>query len=243
MSLTSKEFNKDKLELESNRLQHVESNVIDIVVDQDQHKICRICFEGTDNQECGKLIAPCSCKGSVGYVHDTCLKNWMLLRSKCRGSIVKCELCDWVFNMNIEITENFSFLRFKTEGWKSFISSFVLIFAMFGVTWMIWMMLKMTNIQLQDILSEGPTSTHVDEKLAAFVFIGAAFCLFLNVVLGVSVYHLIKEAFVQKVVRWDILDNLQEHTVDENVSIQNLEKLKVFIRKEEQYAGIFFDKI
>lgn len=35
--------------------------------------MCRICLEPDD----GSLIEPCSCKGSVRYVHENCLKQWI----------------------------------------------------------------------------------------------------------------------------------------------------------------------
>lgn len=36
-------------------------------------KNCRICFE-SENE--GILIKPCNCKGTIAYVHRTCLNNW-----------------------------------------------------------------------------------------------------------------------------------------------------------------------
>lgn len=33
---------------------------------------CRICWE-----EDGKKISPCYCAGSMGYVHEDCLKTWI----------------------------------------------------------------------------------------------------------------------------------------------------------------------
>ena len=46
-------------------------------------KACRICLEET-----GKLIQPCSCKGSTGNVHEACLKKWV-----AESGSEKCEIC------------------------------------------------------------------------------------------------------------------------------------------------------
>jgi hypothetical protein len=46
-------------------------------------KICRICLEEDDN-----VIAPCKCKGTSQYVHETCLSKWR--RNQKR---FKCEIC------------------------------------------------------------------------------------------------------------------------------------------------------
>jgi hypothetical protein len=50
--------------------------------------LCRICFEGADE---GDLRHPCRCTGSVGSVHEHCLRRWL----DTRGGIAnpRCELC------------------------------------------------------------------------------------------------------------------------------------------------------
>jgi len=51
----------------------------------DEEKICRYCFEG---ESVAKLISPCDCKGSAGYIHKQCVTKWMLL-----SELTTCELC------------------------------------------------------------------------------------------------------------------------------------------------------
>lgn len=41
---------------------------------QDTTTPCRIC---RDREPRGRLISPCLCKGSVKWVHDTCLQRWL----------------------------------------------------------------------------------------------------------------------------------------------------------------------
>lgn len=38
-------------------------------------EICRICI---GEEETSRFINPCSCKGSLMYVHEECLKLWIL---------------------------------------------------------------------------------------------------------------------------------------------------------------------
>ncbi len=45
---------------------------------------CRIC-----QQSSGKLLQPCACKGSVGFIHNSCLNTWL----DTKGEDV-CELCE-----------------------------------------------------------------------------------------------------------------------------------------------------
>lgn len=60
-----------------------------------QTSSCRICFntQYTENS----LIAPCSCKGSIAYVHQECLERWLNLKNS-----VSCDLCFYEFNVKME---------------------------------------------------------------------------------------------------------------------------------------------
>ena len=43
-------------------------------------KICRICLSGESEPLNNPLICPCTCKGSMKYIHYLCLKNWLNLK-------------------------------------------------------------------------------------------------------------------------------------------------------------------
>lgn len=59
---------------------------------------CRICHESNeptndmDLDSCGRLIAPCLCDGSLKYVHEKCIQQWIEI-SQSR----KCELCHFEY--------------------------------------------------------------------------------------------------------------------------------------------------
>lgn len=57
--------------------------------------ICRICHNG-DSFE--RLITPCNCKGTLGYVHRHCLENWL-----SRSGLTHCELCKYIFKTTQEL--------------------------------------------------------------------------------------------------------------------------------------------
>jgi len=38
---------------------------------------CRICWGFEENKELDPLILACKCKGSVGFIHFQCLKQWI----------------------------------------------------------------------------------------------------------------------------------------------------------------------
>ncbi|KAL3245428.1 hypothetical protein MRX96_017987 [Rhipicephalus microplus] len=57
------------------------------------HRMCRICFRGA-NEERGQLVAPCSCKGSIGLTHKSCLERWLRQRHTDH-----CDVCLARFNI------------------------------------------------------------------------------------------------------------------------------------------------
>lgn len=52
--------------------------------------VCRICQTNTANEI---LISPCYCKGSMAYVHLSCLEKWLNQSSRSY-----CELCKYQYN-------------------------------------------------------------------------------------------------------------------------------------------------
>lgn len=56
---------------------------------------CRICLQLTLEE----LIKPCECKGSLVYVHQSCLKTWILRLSEQNKDFKFCELCKTRYNI------------------------------------------------------------------------------------------------------------------------------------------------
>ena len=59
--------------------------------------LCRVCFGGTEPvlKASGQLISPCSCTGSVRYIHLHCLRTWQATQ-RAQGRHHRadcCELC------------------------------------------------------------------------------------------------------------------------------------------------------
>ncbi|WVQ81661.1 hypothetical protein IAT38_003786 [Cryptococcus sp. DSM 104549] len=48
---------------------------------------CRVC-RGVEDEEYGKFVHPCKCSGSVKFVHESCLKQWVANAEK-----KQCEIC------------------------------------------------------------------------------------------------------------------------------------------------------
>ncbi|AYV81899.1 MAG: putative E3 ubiquitin-protein ligase MARCH8 [Harvfovirus sp.] len=55
---------------------------------------CRICLDNCSTN----FIAPCDCKGSIKYVHRSCIEKWQKINYNAR---IKCELCNQKFQYSI----------------------------------------------------------------------------------------------------------------------------------------------
>ncbi|VVC27778.1 Zinc finger, RING-CH-type,Zinc finger, RING/FYVE/PHD-type [Cinara cedri] len=53
---------------------------------------CKICLSGGSDEQL--LIQPCTCKGSMGHVHLSCLERWLN-----ENGVGRCELCHFEFNV------------------------------------------------------------------------------------------------------------------------------------------------
>ena len=67
---------------------------------KDENKTCRICMEPESEEYI--LITPCKCKGSMEFIHEECLKAWILSQEK-EVTESKCELCFSEFEMEVSI--------------------------------------------------------------------------------------------------------------------------------------------
>ncbi|CAD8060746.1 unnamed protein product [Paramecium sonneborni] len=76
-------------------------------------KQCRICMA---DEETSRFISPCACKGTLMFVHEECLKLWILQKNGIEDVFkdkIKCELCHYRFRMQMEITNRIDLQRFK----------------------------------------------------------------------------------------------------------------------------------
>ncbi|CAL9730105.1 ERAD-associated E3 ubiquitin-protein ligase DOA10 [Monosporozyma unispora] len=68
---------------------------------------CRIC-RGEATIE-NPLFHPCKCKGSIKYLHEPCLLEWISARNldvNKPGSVIKCDICHYPFQFKTKYAEN-----------------------------------------------------------------------------------------------------------------------------------------
>jgi len=74
---------------------------------QNAEKTCRICLSGADDgiatmgvdchADSGRLISPCKCRGTMKYVHLTCLNAWRYSSPNAK-SVYQCDQCGYRYH-------------------------------------------------------------------------------------------------------------------------------------------------
>ena len=82
---------------------------------QEQEKTCRICYEIETLEN--PIITPCECNGSMKYIHEQCLKTWILSQTK-DPKLFSCDICKYSIKMEIELETSFSKKNVRKEIFK-----------------------------------------------------------------------------------------------------------------------------
>ncbi|CAG9325983.1 unnamed protein product [Blepharisma stoltei] len=92
LNVTSKIQMKKRFSLDFTCLNYFTKNIDTISSNSSPRSqiSCRICLDSSRRDE---LIAPCKCKGSLKFVHKSCLKQWLDACPKQDDEAHFCELC------------------------------------------------------------------------------------------------------------------------------------------------------
>ncbi|XP_041087359.1 probable E3 ubiquitin-protein ligase MARCHF10 isoform X2 [Polyodon spathula] len=77
------------------KLRKIKESLLEEDSDEDEGDLCRICQSGVGTLT-NPLLEPCQCTGSIQYVHQDCLKQWVQAKIKAGAelSVIRtCELC------------------------------------------------------------------------------------------------------------------------------------------------------
>nr|XP_050022940.1 E3 ubiquitin-protein ligase MARCHF3-like [Dermacentor andersoni] len=124
---------------------------------------CWICHEGDEEDP---LVSPCSCSGTMGFVHVSCLEHW-----RNEQNVGYCELCGQPFHVAAQPKSMFWFLHYvwQSEGHQR-LALLSDLFYLAMVTSAIVFSLVMLVAALGGIQSEG-----VVWRFAIVVLVGSAF--------------------------------------------------------------------
>ena len=164
---------------------------------------CRICMEPESKDL--SLIAPCKCSGTVRYIHEECLKTWLISQE---GDIAdaQCELCHTPFLMEFKIGRQCAPQESTKNGWSPFIYLPVLTAVMVMLFLVIYLLAnRYINI------SKGQTEQGY--TVALMVTCGIS-----GLVLFLLITNTLKEiCFVLKLEQWHIFSQHLVHESEESV--------------------------
>jgi hypothetical protein len=114
-NVTNKSNNKNKNKEDTNldykklymKNHLVESIKRDILKKEDSLKmVCRICYE-EETKEKGKILKPCKCDGSMKYIHEACLKQW-IQDGRNIYNFNQCEVCKHKYKIKLFTRNKYS---------------------------------------------------------------------------------------------------------------------------------------
>ena len=190
--------------------------------EQKEEAICRICLESEQNNEIGKLIVPCRCAGSMKWIHDECLKTWIISKEQNMNK-ASCELCNGVFNMKFQYKSKFYPKVACEEGVVSLVTCICLTLVVIGLVTVIIYFGAIWN-HSSDSDGGGAINTSTSSLKLAIILT----CSIITLILTVIIVFSFREAcFVVEVAEWTILprstqnceaDDFQEFDKEENNS-------------------------
>lgn len=155
-------------------------------------KLCRICFEV--ETATSELISPCKCSGSIKWVHEECLKTWILgNRDELLGS--SCELCSFEYRMNLEVRSE---LNYK-EACKSSLVKFLFTPLLGAVLLMLALIIYLLIVKYED-----PDSTHEEKSYSIGI---AVACSLAFTVISYMILRWFLQSCVRNIIKgWRIMN-------------------------------------
>lgn len=138
-------------------------------------KTCRICYE--PELEDDTIITPCDCNGSMKYIHEKCLKTWILSQTKQPSKYI-CDVCKYAVNMEINLKTHFSTKNIKQQLFKLIFLSLIIC-----IVFIILIFLLIT------IASTGKNSVSTGGQIYLSIVLIVCFCIIslLLVILGKTI--------------------------------------------------------
>ncbi|KAL4483112.1 hypothetical protein ABPG74_019138 [Tetrahymena malaccensis] len=178
---------------------------------QEEEQICRICLDGQQQQNSSEteLLNICECKGSLEYIHKSCL--WLQLSSKVKleefernSQQFKCELCKNPYRIRVGVKHAFQNLDKFKQSIKDQIKQIIIFLSLFLVN-AILAILIISFIQQE---SQSQKQSAVGFLFYMFVSLvtTASFVSFL-----VLMHIFFKAGFTKKVVLLDIFKNKEDY--------------------------------
>lgn len=174
---------------------------------QVNEKSCRICYEPESNEDI--IIEPCECSGSMKYVHEKCLKTWILSQNKKPTTYI-CDICKYSIKMQIRIKNHFSMKNIRQELLKMLILFIVICIVL---TIFIFLIIVVSSVENFSASTGGKI----------YMSIIALVCILIFVILLVVLYKTVKSGCFEQVISdWKIFSNAKQSGHDDMTNLTEL---------------------
>jgi predicted PurR-regulated permease PerM len=147
------------------------------------------------------VITPCECSGSMKYIHEDCLKTWILSQSK-EPKLFCCDICKYAIKMEIKLEKIFSRSNVKKELFKMVLLPFIICIVTTILAFICFTLFSQSNSSV---------STPGKIYLSAVVVV----CVFIIAVLSTVFIRSIKTGcFELQIIHWKILSNVKQAEQD-----------------------------
>lgn len=174
---------------------------------QTSEKTCRICYEAESAEDI--IIEPCECSGSMKYIHEKCLKTWILSQNKQPTSYT-CDICKYSIKMQIRMMNHFSLKNLNKELYKMITLFIVICIVLIIFIYLILIVSSVANF-----------NTSTGGKI--YMSIIALVCIFTIIVLSVILFKSIKSGCFEPVISdWTIFSNAKQAVNDDITNLTEL---------------------
>lgn len=204
------------------------------------NKICKFCLYDSSNYQ-GNLISPCKCRGSLKYVHEECLKTFLIIKKHNLDQSF-CETCKAPIKMYIEYDSYFFPNKFKNEGFLAFLIAVLLFLALICLL----LLLFIFNVYFTLDFSILDLSENLHNSNFTWVFGLTIFWIILFFAIFIAFIIAFKEAFfIKKISQWKIFNyvpKINEELIEKAGNFTEnsfnrwfpLHFCQVFCRKEDE---------
>lgn len=181
--------------------------------------VCKICLE---DDMSSTVLSPCRCIGSVKYVHEDCLKTWILAKRRdIRTS--SCEICNTHYLMDVKIGKRCIYWQFIRSNVSRGMVGPMLILALFMVFLMIYVLVEK--------IYEASNST-----AKVFPFIMIAICGVVSIALSALIFLFFRQFCYAKVLKeWNILDFpiVEKSCVQDEITLLGKSRVENYVEPNE----------
>ena len=178
-----------------------------------EERPCRICLESLSTDK-NPLIHPCKCSGSIKFIHEECLKTWIVSQAEDIDHS-HCELCKTKYKMSYRLVRRCN----TREGLRSSCSK--CLFVPIIITVML-MMFLIAYLLGQKYFSSSSTAEHQIYAIALTIT-----CTVSGIILAFVLVSAVRQTcYTERVEEWKILSsNLSEVENHKELSDADTEKI------------------